>query len=304
MREISPDLEGFIPHYLHLLSIPSGEHHLPETLQGETLRRALEEALAAIVTLTSQAKPLVMVLEDWHWTDEASDSALKNLTGLVAHYPLLLAVTYRPEYERAWSTPENYTPIVVKPLDVADTEVMVRAVLAVDTLPEGLGERIHERTGGNALFNEEVARSLLEEGAVVVTDGQAELAGSVEELHLPDTIHAVIRARVDRLDPDAREVLRLASVIGREFTRAVLERLYPAAERLAAGLETLARQDLVHQMRVVPQAEYLFKHVLTQVVVYETLLLQQRKELHAQVGQAIETLYPDRLEEHYETLVS
>ncbi|MCH7924740.1 MAG: hypothetical protein IIC51_04325, partial [Planctomycetes bacterium] len=128
------------------------------------------------------------------------------------------------------------------------------------------------------------------------------LAGSLEELHLPDTVHAVIRARVDRLGPDAREVLRLASVIGREFNQAVLERLYPAAERLADGLQTLARRDIVHQVRVVPEAAYIFKNVLTQVVVYETLLLQQRKELHAKVGQAIEALYPDRLEEHFEAL--
>ncbi|MCH8844692.1 MAG: hypothetical protein IID61_17150, partial [SAR324 cluster bacterium] len=122
-------------------------------------------------------------------------------------------------------------------------------------------------------------------------------------LQIPDTVHAVIRARVDRLDPESREVLRLASVIGREFDRGVLERLFLARERLAASLETLARQDLVHQVRVVPEAAYIFKHVLTQAVVYDTLLLSQRKELHAKVGAIIEALYADRLEEHYEALV-
>ena len=105
-------------------------------MKGEALRRALEEALAAIITQTAIKQPTVMILEDLHWIDEASDSALKNLAGLVAHYPLLLAVTYRPEYERAWSTPDNYTPIVVKPLDVANTEAMVLAVLGSETLPD------------------------------------------------------------------------------------------------------------------------------------------------------------------------
>ena len=200
---ISPDLEPFMPHYLHLLSIPSETHILPDKQQGEALRRALEEALAAIVTLTSQIKPLVVVLEDWHWADEASDAALKNLADLVAHHPIQLVVTYRPEYERHWSDPGNYSPLVLKPLEEDDTATMLRAVFGAAELPPGLAERVHERTGGNALFNEEVANGLLEEGAVAVNDGRAELAGLLEEIHLPDTVHAVIRARVDRLDPEA-----------------------------------------------------------------------------------------------------
>ena len=131
----------------------------------------------------------------------------------------------------------------------------------------------------------------------------AALARPMEDLHLPDTIQAVIRSRVDRLDPDSREILRLASVIGREFARSVLARLFLAEGRLSQALEGLQGQDMVKQVRILPEAEYIFKHVLTQVVVYETLLLQQRKELHAKVGQAIETLYAERLEAHYEALV-
>jgi tetratricopeptide (TPR) repeat protein len=179
---------------------------------------------------------------------------------------------------------------------------MLRSVWKAEQLPDGLAAQIHARTGGNALFNEEVARGLLDDGTVRVDDGRAVLTGEVTTLHLPDSVHAVIRARIDRLDPDAREVLRLASVIGREFTLPLLEKLHPAPHRLAPALDALTQQDLIHPLRVVPEPAYLFKNALVQDVVYETLLLSQRKELHEQVGAAIEAIYADRIEQQYEAL--
>lgn len=302
IRGVSPDLEQYIPHLLHLLSIPSEEHKLPENLQGEALQRELETALAAVISLSATRRPMLMIYEDWHWADAASEAALSNLIGLAGNYPLMLLVLHRPEYERRWDDVEHYTSIVLHALDVADTGRMLCSVFGVDVLPEGLAEAVHERTAGNALFNEEMAHALCDEGIVEINDREARLARPLEELALPDTVHAVIRARVDRLDPADREILRLASVIGRQYDRAVLERIAPSAQAASAALMHLTRQGLVRQVRVVPRAEYLFKHVLTQQVVYETLLHSQRKELHAKVGAAIEALYADRLEEYYERL--
>jgi predicted ATPase/class 3 adenylate cyclase len=302
VRAISPELERFLPHYLHLLSIPSETHKLPASLQGDALRRAFEDALAAILTLNARRLPMVLMLEDWHWADEASDAALRHLAGLIPYHLLLVVVTYRPDYERKWSNVENYTPLVLRPLGEAETETMLRSVWKAEDLPAGLAAQVHARTGGNALFNEEVARGLTESDLVRVDGRRATLTGDLAQLNLPDSVHAVIRARVDRLDPESREVLRLASVIGREFTRPLLERLYPNPSRLHGALETLATQDLIHPVRVVPEPAFLFKHALVQDVVYETLLLSQRKELHEQVGAAIEALYADRLEEQYEAL--
>ena len=125
---------------------------------------------------------------------------------------------------------------------------------------------------------------------------------SLDNLTLPNSVQAVIRARLDRLDHSARESLRLASVIGREFARRILEQISDSTERLSESLEALKNLELIQQIRVLPEAEYLFKHVITQEVTYETLLKQKRKELHGLVGQAIEELYADRLEEFYEIL--
>ncbi|MCH8845032.1 MAG: AAA family ATPase, partial [SAR324 cluster bacterium] len=299
---IDPALQRYLPQYLHLLSIPSDEYALPEGLQGEALRRSFEEALTAIIIQNTQRRPMVYILEDWHWADEASDAVLKQLVPLVSNHPLMCVVIYRPEYRGDWPHLAHHKSIPLAPLEVQQTESIARSVLGTRALPDGLARLLHERTGGNPFFVEEVCRSLAEEGAVLVDGEQAELAGPLERLHVPDTVEAVIRTRVDRLDETARETLRLASVIGREFARRLLEEVAAGRSHLAPILEGLTTQDLIRQIRVLPEAEYMFKHVLMQNVVYETLLLRQRKSMHSLVGRAIEALYADRLEEHYEAL--
>ena len=119
----------------------------------------------------------------------------------------------------------------------------------------------------------------------------------IEKIKIPSTVQAVISHRFDRLDGKAQETLRLASVIGREFAQRILERVTPNSKDLSKPLEELKALEVIQQIRVLPEAEYIFKHVLTQVVVYESLLLKRRKELHGLVGQAIEEFYKDRLEE-------
>ncbi len=302
VRALDPALERFLPHYLHLLSIPSEQHPLPATLQGAERRRALEEALAAIFTLAARARPLLLVLEDWHWVDPTSDAVLKRLVGLVDQYPLLLVVLFRPEYDLAWAAPARLTRLVLRPLSAAETSAMARTALNAADLPEAVHALVHERTGGNPLFIEEVCLTLLEEQILSVQEGRATLTRRLDAVQLPHTVQAVIRARVDRLDQATQEVLRLASVIGREFARTLLERIVAAKDALDSTLDTLNTQDLIRQVRVLPEPEYMFKHVLTQVVVYETLLLLRRQALHALIGRAIEEVYADRLEEHYEAL--
>jgi class 3 adenylate cyclase/tetratricopeptide (TPR) repeat protein len=296
IRAIDPALESYIPHYLHLLSIHSHEYSMPQNLKGEELRSALQEALAAILTLNSRRKPTVCIFEDWHWRDEASDLALKHLVSLIASYPLILVVLYRPEYVASWGSLEIHTPLVLKPLGRPNTEDILKSIFHADRVPRRLRDMIHERTVGNPLFIEEVSNSLVEQGVVLVKNRQVALTRSQEDLHLPDTVQAVISSRIDQLNEKAQETLRLASVIGREFSRRILERITPDPKLLSKPLEELKALEVIQQTRVLPEAEYIFKHVLTQVVVYDRLLLRRRKELHGLVGQAVEEFYTDRLE--------
>jgi len=299
---IDQTLEQLLPFYLHLLSIPSENHPLPKNLHGIELKNVINQALAALNILNSKRKPMVLILEDWHWADEASDSTLRHLVSVIASYPLMVVAIYRPEYSSTWPNWSYHTPIVLKPLDSLHIENIIKAIWEVDYLPDGFGSLILEHTGGNPFFIEEVCTALMEEGTVRLEGREAAFMRSLEQLSLPSTVQAVIRARLDRLDDNTKEVLQLASVVGREFASRILEQIFGSGERLSPSLETLKLQELIRQIRLIPEAEYMFKHVLTQVAVYETLLLKRRKKLHAAVGQAIEELYYERLEEHYENL--
>jgi class 3 adenylate cyclase/tetratricopeptide (TPR) repeat protein len=296
IKAIDPSLEQFIPLYLHLLSIQS-DYSLPAHLQAKELRKAIEQALVVMITLNTQHGPMVLILEDWHWSDDASQAALKHLIGVTAPYALMIVVTYRPAYPAGWGFLSHHTPVMLKPLDASNTESIIRSVTGAAHLPERLGELIYERTGGNPFFIEEVCYSLIEAGMVVVKNEEATLTQSLDKLSLPDTVQAIIRTRLDRLDRNAKEALRLASVIGRVFSQRILERISSARAALSESLEALKALEVIQQIRVLPEAEYSFRHVLTQTVVYESVLLQRRKEIHGAIGLAIEEFYSQRLEE-------
>src|SRR5215472_9313831 len=303
IKAIDPNLEDYLPIYLHILSIPSDQHPLPSGLAGGELRLAILDAFCAILTLASRHDPAAILLEDWHWADEGSKEALKRLAGMVSDYRLMLVVTGRPESSFDWGYVTNYTPIRLGSLDAAASADMMKFLFGAGRLQDNLAARICERTGGNPFFIEEVCRTLVEEGRVKVKDGTASLDGSPGDLQVAQSVQAVIRTRLDRLDLESQKVLSHASVIGPEFSRPVLERTLKSTAVLQGSMESLQAFGLIQQTRVLPESAYRFKHALTQEVAYESLLLHQRRALHQSVGQAIELLYGDRLEEQLELLV-
>ncbi len=211
---IDPPLEKYLPVFLHLLSIPSEVYPLPQHLQGQELTTAIQDALAAIFILNSQKQPMVLVFEDWHWVDEASDSALKHIISLIASHPLMVLVVYRPEYSANWGNLSHHTPIILNAINDQNCENIIKSIWNVDHLPKGMVPVIHERTGGNPFFVEEISSELIEGGTIQVSDRQAVLKRTMDNLSLPNTVQAVIRARLDRLDRCARESLRLAESVG------------------------------------------------------------------------------------------
>lgn len=296
IMEIDSSLEQFVPFYLHLLSIPS-KYHLPAHLKGKELRKTMEDALAAIISLNTKSKPMVMILEDWHWSDDASQSALEKIIDVTASIPLMLMVTYRPIYQANWRHSNYHTPVILKPLEVSNTKNIIKSAIGASHLPERLGKLIHEHTSGNPLFIEEICYSIIEDGVAEVKGGKAYLTKSISQISLPDTVQAIIRTRLDRLNKADKEVIRVASVIGRVFSQRILEQVCSSKINLSESLETLISGEVIQQTRVVPEAEFTFRHVMAQAVVYETLLLKQRKEIHGAIGRTIEELYSDRLDE-------
>jgi serine/threonine protein kinase/predicted ATPase len=303
IRAIDASLEPLIPLYLHLLSMQSDLFPLPRHLRSEHLQAAMLDALAAIFTSYAQRSPTLLLLEDWHWADDASNRALQHLTEVVAGSPLLIAVTTRPEPGTLVDAPDpdHAARINLGPLEFPASLAIIKAVLAVERVPDELARRLHERTGGNPFFLEEMCHALREAGIVAAHGAEAVLSGAPSALQLPDSVQAVIRSRLDRLNPEGRDVLRVASVIGREFTRRILSDAIGATD-VTAALERLKNAGIVRQTRVVPDPVYRFKHVLTQEVTYESLLEHQRKALHLAVGRAIERSHPGSLDEPLELL--
>ena len=302
LQDIDPGLEEFFPLYLHLLSITTTAFAVPKHMKGEDLRLAIMEALSAILISQTSKQPLVLLLEDWHWVDDASADVLKQLVAMAPSYPMLAVVTYRPDYSASFGTISNYTAIHLTPLELSSSLVIVESVLEVDAVPHDLGSLLHERTGGNPFFLEEISHTLLEDGTVKIEDRRVVLTGDLDNLQLPDTVQGVIRSRLDRMDPQAREVLSYASVIGREFDRDILQRIRADDPRLLQSLETLKGLGVIQQTRILPDVSFRFKHALTQEVTYESLLHHQRRDLHGRVGAAFEDLRADRIEEHYDPL--
>ncbi|MGD2047422.1 MAG: tetratricopeptide repeat protein, partial [Gemmatimonadota bacterium] len=302
IRAIDPKLEAFIPILLHMMSIETEDRPLPDYIDDE-LRSASAKALLRVFTAAGKGLPLVLLLEDWHWADRGSVEVLKQLGEVVSEHSLLVVVTTRPELERSEVSPDaDSLWMDLAPLDDdASTEVM-RAAMHVSSVSTDLAEHVREKAGGNPFFIEELCHALVERGGVTIEQGEARVEGTLDGLAIPDTVQAVLRTRLDRLDPEAREVLRCASVVGREFGAEVLRRIVPSPSRLDRALDSLCATGLVQRVGLEPEVAYRFKHALTLDVTYNGMLERQRRERHGMVGRAIETLHADHLEEFYDRL--
>ncbi|HVP27539.1 MAG TPA: AAA family ATPase [Myxococcota bacterium] len=297
---LAPELAPHLPVYLHLLSIRSESHPLPRALQGEALREAVLDALAALVASLTKRAPVALLLEDWHWADDASERALRHLVEGLGGEPVLVLINYRPNYRTPWG---GLAPTIVDlaPLDAGETHAFVSSLLGAAAGDE-LASRVHRHTEGNPLFIEELCRSLAEESQEPVFPFRRPGLES-DELDVPATIAAVLRARVDRLDRDAAEVLRVASVLGDEFSSRVLGRLVAEPETLEGALGRLRAADLVLPFPGPREPTFRFKHALIRDAAYETLLLRRRRELHAEAARALEAhVGRDGLDAHCEQL--
>jgi class 3 adenylate cyclase len=257
----------------------------------------------------ASAHPTVCVFDDVHWADQASMDLLIHLFKIADDRPVIFLCAFRPERQSpGWQAkvkgetdfPHRYTEIVLAPLDAQRTDDLVSALLNIADLPRELRQLIVRKTEGNPYFVEEIVRTLIEQGVVYQTEDGLRWKAStkVEDIAIPDTLHALLVARIDRLDAEARATLQLASVIGRSFYLRVLKAISDSAMALDKHLASLQRVELVREAMRKPELEYMFKHELARDAAYNTILLRRRRELHRQVGEVIEQLFKDRPEDH------
>jgi tetratricopeptide (TPR) repeat protein len=323
--ELEPS--AVVPYLHNLLSFTVDDAVFPR-LTPELIRQRTVAALTTLTVAEAHACPLVLILEDVHWIDTATEEVIGAVVEAMAALPLLLVLVYRPEYVQAWTSREYHTRLTLgglaspggaeivravltkpyasrvslTPLAPAHRTRIAQEVLGTTAIPLEVEQLIVSKTDGNPLFIEELALSLVESGVLVRTPAGYVLTRPVETLEVPTTVQGVLLARIDRLPEDVKEVLQVAAVIGRVFSHPLLAHVVQRGAELEPLLLHLEEQEFIYPTSLTPQREYSFKHVLTQEAVYGTLLRPQREVYHERVGEALEALCPERLEEYYEVL--
>ncbi len=293
--------QATVPYLKYLLNVDPGDPAV--TVMDPLERRAgVFDSLRALLLQESRRRPLVVVVEDLHWVDEMSEEALAALVDVVASAPVLLVLTYRPGYAHSLGERTYYSRLALGHLPPEESVVMAEGVLQVATLPQQLQQLIIGKAEGNPFYIEEVTKSLVESGVLRKTNGSYSVERALEQIRVPDTIQEVILSRIDRLERQAKEAIQLASVIGREFTVRLLNRISHIEVKMDELLAELKSLELIYEKAYFPELSYMFKHALTHDVAYSTLLVERRRALHRVVAAAIEELYADRLPEHYEAL--
>ncbi len=289
------------PYVKFLLNVDPGDARVA-TMDPMERRAGILDALRALLICGSSQRPVVMLIEDLHWIDEKSEEAIAALVDITAGSRVLMILTYRPGYAPSLGDRSYYNRVSLRHLPVEESDALLGGVLLAGTCPDEIRRLITSKAEGNPFYLEEVTKSLVESGMVRVTNGAYALTQPADQVRIPETIQEVILSRIDRLDHDAKDAIQLASVIGREFTARLLERMSEAKQRLDGLLDDLKNLELIYEKAYFPELSYMFKHALTHDVAYSTLLSDRRKALHRIVGAAVEELYADRLQEQYETL--
>ena len=285
LRNIAPHLEQRELAYLYLLSVAS-VHELPVEWFGDELPRILQDAIVDLLLAISERAPVIVSLDDWHWSDAASQTTLARLARVIDGRPVMVLIAARPN-EALWRSVE-VERLPLGPLAEYDTEQMVGRCFEAESVQSALAAKIYERTMGNPFFVEEVCHALRHRGDVIHVEGEALYSGELNTLDFPTTVQSVVLGRVDALSPPLRDALRFASVIGREFSGAVLEQLLVAGSSVGALLTELQRLGFVSPTAGASDGRFQFKHVIIQEVTYSTLLLRERAAVHARIAEIIE----------------
>lgn len=289
-----------------LLSLESEGADDDDSPSGQDLVRRIGEAVARLLTASTEGSAVV-VLDDLHWADEASLDLLSSMAEVTKSYPLVLVTITRPDREaKIVHTLErirnahagHLTEITLQPLTDDASETLLANLLQIEGMPDGLREKILDRSEGNPFFIEEVIRWLIDSGHIVQEgDGWRVSGAEIGAVAIPETLAGLLASRIDRLPPETKRVVQAAAVIGRIFEYPLLERVCER-DRIAnpePHVRELTAEELIREKN--PLVEYIFKHALTQEAAMDLLLLRRRREYHELVGNTMEELYPDRLDE-------
>jgi len=288
-----------LPYLLELLSVKdSGIDKIlmsPEARKDRTI-----EALKRIVLKLSEIRPLIMAIEDLHWVDKSSEDNFKQLLDSISGARVFLIFTYRPEYVHTWGGRSYHSQVNLNRLSNRESLTMATHLLDSSEIHSDLEDFILDKTEGVPFFIEEFIKSLKNLKIIERKDDQYLFAKDSLEMTIPSTIQDVIMARVDAMPEGAKELLQTGSVIEREFSYELIKRVSGLSEQeLLSHLSILKDAELLYERGIYPDTTYIFKHALTREVVYDSILAKRKKKLHEEIGNAIEDIYKENIEEHY-----
>jgi class 3 adenylate cyclase/tetratricopeptide (TPR) repeat protein len=284
-----------------LLSLPSSAADL--NLSERRKREKLLEALLNRLEAEARQRPVLMVFEDAQWIDPTSRELLDLSVDRVRHLPVLLAITFRPEFQPPWGGLSHVMNLTLNRLGERDGETLVHKLAGDAPLTAEIVGEIVERTDGVPLFVEELTKAVLESAGQ--SDRVTAVLGAASHTaqSVPPALHASLMARLDRLGPAPKETAQIGAVLGREFTYELIEPVAQRPEReLQAALRQLTDAGLLFCRGTAPHASYLFKHALVQDAAYGTLLRARRREMHARVAAVLEHHFADLVERRPELL--
>ena len=284
---MDPDQDGAV--LLHLLEIKDVDGS-PALANPERVKERAFEILRQLSIRVSLRRPLVLMLEDLHWVDKLSEEFLGMLAENVRDARILLLATYRPGYRPPWIDKSYAGQAPLQPLSRDDSIHMVRSMVNAERLVDLVTEEIVAKADGNPFFLEQLA----------LHAGEARDLRS--DLMVPNTIHDVVMARIDRLPEETKQLLQIASVIGREFSLRLLRVVWKGAGSLEIRLRELSHLEFVYERVETEGTTYVFRHALTQETAYGSLLERHRRAYHGTVGRALEELYRSRTDEVAELL--
>ena len=285
-----------------LLSLPTSERHLlPDLSPQRKKERTLEALLRQLKGLAHQ-QPVLIVVEDLHWIDPTSRELLDLTVERVRSLPVLLVVTFRPEFQAPWTGQPQVTMLALNRLDRRDQTALIGQIAGGKVLPDEVVDQIIDRTDGVPLFIEELTKSVLEGGLLREEADRYVLDRAVPPFAIPTSLHDSLMARLDRL-ASVRLVAQIGAAIGREFSYALLHAVSRLPEdELQSALDRLVVSELVFQRGTPPEAVYSFKHALVQDAAHSSLLRSSRQQLHAQIADTLATHFPELMDSQPELL--
>jgi class 3 adenylate cyclase/tetratricopeptide (TPR) repeat protein len=293
LAQATNDLGETAPLLAALLSLPAGDRYPSLNLAPQKQKEKTLQALVAQMVGLSARQPVLMLFEDAHWTDPTSLELLELIIDRVPALPVLLIVTYRPEFNAPWIGRPQVSLLALSRLAPRQRAEMIVGVTGGKALPGEIADQIADRTDGVPLFVEELTKAVIESGMLTDLGDHYSAAGPLTPLAIPASLEASLLARLDRLAP-VREVAQIGAALGRQFSHEMIAAVasMPSAQ-LDAALAQLVGAELIYRRGTAPDAEYTFKHALVQDAAYGTLLRGRRQQLHARIAATLEDRFPE-----------